>query len=153
MKCHRGPAAVVLSLLFATALAHAQDECAARFKAADKNGDGLLTTTEMSNAGLPQDLGKTGLVTRSEFATSCAKTLPVQAEKSDKSAPPSPHSTGVSVAPETKGVQQPQGPTGPVDTKSGGAPAESPQGQTPPGMQSAPDGSSKSIVDPDAKAR
>jgi hypothetical protein len=45
------------------------------------------------------------------------------------------------------GPAQPQGHTGPIDTKSGGAPAESPQGQTPPGMQSAPDGSSKTIID------
>jgi hypothetical protein len=43
--------------------------------------------------------------------------------------------------------QQPQGPTGPLDTTTGGAPAESPQGQSPPGMQGAPEGSSKSIVD------
>jgi hypothetical protein len=35
----------------------------------------------------------------------------------------------------------PQGPTGPLETKSGGAPASSPQGETPPGMQSAPQGS------------
>lgn len=62
-----------------------------------------------------------------------------------------PHSTGRTVSPDTKGVQQPQGPTGPIETKSGGAPAESPQGQTPPGMQAAPDGSSKTIVDPVAK--
>jgi hypothetical protein len=41
--------------------------------------------------------------------------------------------------------QQPQGRTGPSTT--GGAPAESPQGQSPPGMQAAPEGSSKSIVD------
>jgi len=47
----------------------------------------------------------------------------------------------------TQGVAQPQGPTGPIETKSGGAPAESPQGQTPPGMQSAPDGSDKTIVE------
>ena len=33
---------------------------------------------------------------------------------------------------------QPQGPTGPVSTTSGGAPASSPQGETPPGMQPAP---------------
>ena len=58
------------------------------------------------------------------------------------------HSTGKSISPESKGAEQPQGPTGPTETKSGGAPAESPQGQTPPGMQAAPDGSSKSIVDP-----
>lgn len=46
--------------------------------------------------------------------------------------------------PADKGHTQPQGKTGPIDTKSsGGAPAESPQGETPPGMQSAPEGSSK----------
>jgi hypothetical protein len=48
--------------------------------------------------------------------------------------------------------KQPQGPTGPLDTTIGGAPAESPQGQTPPGMQAAPEGSSKTIVD-DKQAR
>jgi hypothetical protein len=57
------------------------------------------------------------------------------------------NSTGRTVIPEKMGPAQPQGRTGPLDTKSGGAPAESPQGQTPPGMQSAPDGSSKTIVD------
>src|SRR5262249_32623282 len=36
--------------------------------------------------------------------------------------------------------QQPQGRTGPLDTTTGGAPAESPQGQSPPGMQAAPEG-------------
>jgi hypothetical protein len=40
---------------------------------------------------------------------------------------------------------QPQGQTGPIHTQSGGAPAESPQGQSPPGMQSAPDGSDKTV--------
>jgi hypothetical protein len=40
---------------------------------------------------------------------------------------------------------QPQGNTGPINTKSGGAPASSPQGETPPGMQSAPQGSDKTI--------
>jgi hypothetical protein len=71
-----------------------------------------------------------------------------QASPPEKSAGDSPHSTGRTVSPETKGQQQPQGDTGPTHTTSGGAPAESPQGQTPPGMQSAPDGSSKTIVDP-----
>lgn len=52
-------------------------------------------------------------------------------------------------APEEKGTLQPQGWTGPLDTKSGGAPAESPQGQSPPGMQSAPEGSTKTVVKPD----
>jgi hypothetical protein len=59
-------------------------------------------------------------------------------------------SDGRTVSPETKGVNQPQGPTGPTETTSGGAPAESPQGQTPPGMQSAPNGSRKTVVEPEA---
>jgi hypothetical protein len=42
--------------------------------------------------------------------------------------------------------QQHIGSTGPLDTTSGGAPAESPQGQSPPGMQAAPEGSSKVIT-------
>ena len=73
-----------------------------------------------------------------------------QAQPPDKSSANSPHSTGRTVTPETKGQQQPQGDTGPINTTKGGAPAESPQGQTPPGMQSAPEGSSKTIVDPSA---
>ena len=44
--------------------------------------------------------------------------------------------------------QTPQGPSGPLDTTTGGAPAASPQGQTPPGMQAAPEGSDKTITDP-----
>jgi len=51
-------------------------------------------------------------------------------------------------APEEKGQLQPQGWTGPLETKSGGAPPESPQGQSPPGMQAAPDGSTKTVVEP-----
>jgi len=61
------------------------------------------------------------------------------------------NSTGRTVIPEMQGPLQPQGHTGPLETKSGGAPAESPQGQTPPGMQAAPEGSSKTIVDAPAK--
>lgn len=57
-------------------------------------------------------------------------------------------STGRTVTPEVKGQLQPQGWTGPLNTTSGGAPAESPQGQTPPGMQAAPEGSSKTVVEP-----
>jgi hypothetical protein len=57
-------------------------------------------------------------------------------------------STGRS-PPEEKGQLQPQGWTGPIETKSGGAPPESPQGQSPPGMQAAPEGSSKTVVAPD----
>jgi hypothetical protein len=57
-------------------------------------------------------------------------------------------STGKTDMPD-KGQNQPQGPTGPITTgTSGGAPASSPQGETPPGMQSAPEGSSKTISGP-----
>jgi hypothetical protein len=67
-------------------------------------------------------------------------------------APTHPDSTGRTLSPDTKGQMQPQGPTGPINTENtGGAPAESPQGQTPPGMQAAPEGSSKTIVDPPKK--
>jgi hypothetical protein len=58
-------------------------------------------------------------------------------------------SVGRTQTPETKGVKQPEGWTGPIDTGTGGAPAESPQGQSPPGMQAAPEGSSKTTVAPD----
>ena len=78
-------------------------------------------------------------------AIAVAQVAPEQAVKS-------PDSTGRSVSPETEGKQQPQGKTGPLNTTQGGAPAESPQGQTPPGMQSAPDGSTKTIVEPKAAA-
>jgi hypothetical protein len=60
-------------------------------------------------------------------------------------------STGRTTIPEEKGQLQPQGWTGPIDTSSGGAPAESPQGQSPPGMQAAPEGSSKTVVEPAKK--
>jgi hypothetical protein len=65
-------------------------------------------------------------------------------DNSDKSSP----STGKTVTPETKGQLQPQGWTGPIETTTGGAPPESPQGQSPPGMQAAPEGSSKTVVEP-----
>jgi hypothetical protein len=67
-----------------------------------------------------------------------------QTQANDKSE----HSTGRTVSPETKGQKQPQGWTGPLETTSGGAPASSPQGQSPPGMQAAPEGSSKTTVEP-----
>ena len=57
------------------------------------------------------------------------------------------YSTGKSEL-KDNGQMQPQGPTGPTTTGQGGAPAESPQGQTPPNMQSAPEGSSKTISGP-----
>lgn len=59
-------------------------------------------------------------------------------------------STGRTVVPETKGVKQPQGWTGPITTGTAdGPPHQSPIGQTPPGMQSAPEGSSKTTVEPE----
>jgi hypothetical protein len=60
----------------------------------------------------------------------------------------SPH-TGTTTSPSTEGVRQPNGSTGPLTTGSGGAPASSPQGETPPNMQAAPEGSSKSTNSPD----
>jgi hypothetical protein len=42
----------------------------------------------------------------------------------------------------------PQGPTGPINTTTGGAPAASPQGDTPAGMQAVPQGSSEKNVAP-----
>ena len=44
-------------------------------------------------------------------------------------------SAGTTAAPRQS---QPQGPTGPTNTTSGGAPAASPQGDTPAGMQPKP---------------
>jgi hypothetical protein len=131
-----------------------ENVCAEKFKSADGNSDGVLTVTEIPKVqDMPQELTKERiLLSRKEFVAACVKVTATQAaEKFDKDAPPSPHSTGTSISPETKGPMQPQGPTGPIETKSGGAPAESPQGQTPPGMQAAPDGSSKTIVDPGTK--
>ena len=129
-----------------------ESECANKFKAADINNDGFLTVTEIPKAQqMPPALAKNlSLVGRQEFMAACEKMPSAQAEKFDKPAPPSQHSTGQTISPATKGVEQPQGPTGPLETKSGGAPAESPQGQTPAGMQAAPEGSSKTIVDPSA---
>ena len=151
----------IVALLLATIPALSQDEkaaaaseseCADKFKAADINNDGVLTITEIPKAQqMPPALAKEkSLVSRHEFMAACAKMPSAQAQQFDKPAPPSPHSTGQTISPDTKGQQQPQGPTGPLETKSGGAPAESPQGQTPAGMQAAPEGSSKTIVDPSA---
>jgi hypothetical protein len=72
---------------------------------------------------------------------SCGPAM-AQADSKDLKAP-----TGRS-QPEDRGKLQPQGWTGPLNTTTGGAPAESPQGQSPPGMQSAPDGSNKTVVEP-----
>ena len=67
-----------------------------------------------------------------------------------QSQPPNanPSAKGRSISPETKGQKQPQGHTGPLETTGRSAPAESPQGQTPPGMHAAPDGSDKTVVTP-----
>ena len=80
----------------------------------------------------------------------CAGGAWAQNPPSTPLAPASPHSDGRTVLPpEMKGEKDsPNGRNGPADTGSGGAPAESPQGQTPPAMQAAPEGSSKTIVDP-----
>jgi hypothetical protein len=77
-----------------------------------------------------------------------ATSVTAQTKNEDNKPGDSPHSTGRTVLPDNKGQLQPQGWTGPLDTGSGGAPAESPQGGTPPPMQPAPGGASKSIVDP-----
>jgi hypothetical protein len=117
-------------------------ECAARFKAADKNKDGYITRTELPDAHqMPSSLAKESLITPREYIAACAKLSAAQPQRG----------TDASISPETNGKQQPQGPTGPLETKSGGAPAESPQGQTPPGMQPAPNGSSQTIIDPSRK--
>lgn len=82
----------------------------------------------------------------------CCGPASAQTTSVPKQADDSPHSTGRTVLPpETKGVMQPQGPTGPLETGTGGAPASSPQGQSPPGMQAAPDGADKTIVDSTSK--
>jgi hypothetical protein len=76
-----------------------------------------------------------------------------QTKSEDKKPGDSTYSTGRTVLPDNKGQLQPQGWTGPLSTDSGGAPAESPQGGTPPPMQPAPGGASKSIVDPSPPGR
>lgn len=77
----------------------------------------------------------------------CFAAVPATAD--DQPGDKSGYSTGRTQTPETKGEKQPQGWTGPITTGTGGAPPESPQGQSPPGMQAAPEGSSKTTVAPD----
>ncbi len=68
---------------------------------------------------------------------------PVPAPTSSSSMPSStPSTTTGSGAGSNSGARAPDGH---LETKSGGAPASSPQGETPPGMQSAPAGSSKPV--------
>ena len=87
-----------------------------------------------------------GLVIFASMATA-------QTTSEDKKPGDSTHSTGRTVLPDNKGQLQPQGWTGPLSTGSGGAPAAAPQGGTPPDMQPAPGGGSKSIVDPSPPER
>jgi hypothetical protein len=76
-------------------------------------------------------------------------TATAQVKSEDKQPGDSSHSTGRTVLPDdSKGQLQPQGWTGPIDTGTAGAPGSSPQGGTPPNMQPAPGGATKSIVDP-----
>lgn len=133
--------------------ATAESECGAKYAAADKNGDGYLTHTEISSdvEQIPSTLAKEGLIGRPQYLAACVKMLPAQARQLGKPRPPSSPSAEPTVSPETKGELQPQGRTGPLETQTGGAPAESPIGKSPPGMQAAPEGSSKSTIDPDVK--
>jgi hypothetical protein len=79
--------------------------------------------------------GITVLANLAVAAAFLAATLAAQAQatrdRPEKSEP------AASSAPRA-GQGSPQGQTGPIDTGSGGAPAASPQGETPPGMQSNP---------------
>jgi len=78
-----------------------------------------------------------------------------QPQREDRKSDDSPWSTGRTVLLDNKGQLQPQGWAGPLSTGTGGAPATSPQGGTPPDMQPAPGGATKTIVDPhpaDSKA-
>ena len=98
-----------------------------------------------------------GLRRRAPLAAFClvifANVATAQTKGEDKKPGDSTWSTGRTVLPEDKGQLQPQGWTGPLSTGSGGAPAESPQGGTPPSMQPAPGGASKTIVDPSPAGR
>ncbi|QJP16848.1 hypothetical protein G3545_26345 [Starkeya sp. ORNL1] len=88
------------------------------------------------------------IVLLSTFASVFAASAQTGTNSNDKKPGDSQHSTGRTVLPESnKGQLQPQGWTGPISTENGGAPAGSPQGQSAPGMQAAPEGSSKTIVD------
>jgi hypothetical protein len=96
-------------------------------------------------------------ITRVSLSAFClvvwATGVTAQTKNEEKKPGDSPWSTGRTVLPDNKGQLQPQGWTGPLDTGSENAPPESPQGGTPPPMQPAPGGSSKSIVDPSPPER
>ncbi len=101
------------------------------------------------------------MLTRVAFLAVCllCTTGSVWAQSENKAPDKSPavnksdQSTGRTVTPQDKGQKQPQGWTGPLTTGSGGSPPESPQGQSPPNMQAAPEGSSKTVVEPNNKTR
>jgi hypothetical protein len=100
------------------------------------------------------DKGTTAMRTITAIAASLvlflsASSLALAQGQSNSDAAKAGADTGRTQTPETKGEKQPQGWTGPINTGHGGAPAESPQGQSPPGMQAAPEGSSKTTVEPD----
>jgi hypothetical protein len=78
----------------------------------------------------------------------CATSVTAQTKHEEKKPGDSLWSTGRTVLPDNKGQLQPQGWTGPLSTGSENAPAQSPQGGTPPPMQPSPGGASRSIVDP-----
>jgi hypothetical protein len=58
-----------------------------------------------------------------------------------------PINDGAKSSDDNNGQAQPQGPTGPITTGSGGSTAANPQGGTPPSMHVVPEGSSKTGVD------
>lgn len=91
-----------------------------------------------------------GLARAAVCVVFCAGVALAQTPPDGRSSAGSPQSDGRSTSPETKGQMQPQGRTGPIDAKNArkGAPAESPQGETPPGTEAAPEGSSKTTVEP-----
>jgi hypothetical protein len=79
----------------------------------------------------------------------CTSVASAQTQSEQKQPADSQHSTDRALSPdENKGQLQPQGWTGPITTGSGGTPAANPQGESPPGMQAAPNDASKRIVDP-----
>ena len=82
-----------------------------------------------------------GLAHAAVCLTFCAGIAFAQIPPNGEAPTVSPHSTGRTTSPETKGQAQPQGRTGPIDTRTTtkGAPAGSPQGETPPGTEAAPD--------------
>lgn len=74
-------------------------------------------------AAAPDTTGDATRQTPNSTPTTTEKTANEKASKPETATPSQP---------------QPQGQTGPTDTTSGGAPAHSPQGDTPPGMQPDP---------------